>query len=191
MTVITGTSHPTSPSPSQPRNAVCELRRRTRSALSETTIATPRPASEPRSLTVATTMLSAVDLSSSNSGRQIARIALRRLPIQPMPEYSAISRPTMPTPSGLATTLSISAVDRCGQLGWEQRRRSAAPARSSRSWLFASTMPADGEADHQDRHQGQEREVRHRAGELAAQPVAVAGDGPHQVLDAALGRDAA
>ena len=59
---------------------------------------------------VAMTKLSTVALSSSNSGRQIALVALRRLPIQPIPEYNAISRPTMPTPSGLATTLSINAM---------------------------------------------------------------------------------
>ena len=107
--VITGASHAWSPNPSSSRTwpANCEP-----NALSpsDTTIATPRPASDPRSFRVATTKLSTVALSSSNSGRQIALVALRRLPIQPMPEYSAISRPTIPTPSGFATTLSISPV---------------------------------------------------------------------------------
>ena len=77
---------------------------------SETTMATASPASAPRSLTVAMKRLSAVALPVSNSLPHNARMALRRLPIQPIPEYRAISRPTMPTPSGLATTLSISAM---------------------------------------------------------------------------------
>ena len=187
--VITGASHGWSPSPSKSSTWVANCEPKVLSP-NDTTIATPRPASDPRSLRVATTKLSTVDLSSSNSGRQIALVALRRLPIQPMPEYNAISRPTMPTPSGLATTLSISAGDRCGELGGQQARRPGSPVRSSSSWLLPQHDAADREADHQDRHQGQEREVRHRAGELAAQPVAVPGDRRDQVLDALVRRDA-
>ena len=95
----------------------------------ETTMANPRPANDPRSLMVARTKLSTFDLSSSNSGRQMALVALRRLPIQPIPEYVAISRPVMPMPSGLATTLSITAV-----IG------SASPAGSSAATWSSSSV---------------------------------------------------
>jgi len=77
---------------------------------SETVIATASPASDPRSFSVAMTMLSTSALFSSNSGRQIALVALRRLPIQPIPAYNAISRPGMPMTSGLSTTFWISGV---------------------------------------------------------------------------------
>ena len=86
------------------------------------------------------TKLSTVALSSSNSGRQIALVALRRLPIQPIPEYSAISRPTIPTPRGLATTLSINPVIGAAS---SAGRTSATwfSSWSSNSGLLPSTMP--------------------------------------------------
>ena len=89
----------------------------------------------------------------------------------------------MPTPSGLATTLSIRSGDRLGEIRRQQLGDLILELRQQ-FLVVGQHDAADGKPDHQDRHQGQEREVRHRPGELTAQPVAVPGDRPDQVLDA-------
>lgn len=87
-----------------------------------------------------TTRLSAVALPVSNCLPHNARTALRRLPIQPIPEYKAISRPTMPTPRGLATTLSIRATIGSA-ISFGSIAAISLSNRASNSWLLRSTMP--------------------------------------------------
>ena len=114
---------------------------------------------------------------------------MRRLPIQPMPGY----RRDQQTDDADPQRVGHDAVDQFGDRFGDVR-----PA-AVRDLIFQLGQQllvvlqhdaADREADHQDRHQGQEREVRHRPGELAAQPVAVPGDRRDQVFDALLRRDA-
>ena len=74
---------------------------------SETTSARPSPASIHRLRNnVAKKLSEAISWLSSKSGRHWACTACRTLPIQPIPEYSASTRPMMPTVNRAETAWS-------------------------------------------------------------------------------------
>ena len=129
--------------------------------------------------------------------RRSCRLRLVLLELRPPDRPGRLAQVAHPADAGVqrdqqtddpdAQRIVDDAVDQAGDRLRQFARRPRRPGprvRSAAPGCCPARCPPTANADHQDRHQRQEGEVRHRAGELAAQPIAVPGDGRDQVFDA-------